>query len=169
MLSVFCYRDETVPSYMITSEASASSEAKVPKKTRRQKSVLRNNMFFVQMIWPNGIIFHQPRFPWNFRGFPLLNHHLGKIGRVRSLYNLTRDDVIPDMSPFTGKHVVVQSDDMIYGDNVRKKMFQGVGNLKTQKKKHHAFFCMHNWLTMWVFRKSYCELQIRNGSKHGSE
>ena len=28
-------------------------------------------------IWPNGIIFHQPRFPWNFRGFPLLNHHLG--------------------------------------------------------------------------------------------
>ena len=22
-----------------------------------------------------GIIFHQPRFPWNFREFPLLNHH----------------------------------------------------------------------------------------------
>ena len=35
-------------------------------------------------IWPNGIIFHQPRFPWN-KGIPLLNHHLGW-GR----YNLTR-------------------------------------------------------------------------------
>ncbi len=23
------------------------------------------------------IIFHQPTFPWNSRGFPLLNHHLG--------------------------------------------------------------------------------------------
>ncbi len=29
------------------------------------------------IIWPNGIIFHQPRFPWNSRGFPLLNHHGG--------------------------------------------------------------------------------------------
>ena len=30
------------------------------------------------IIWPNGIIFHQPRFPWNKgSSFPLLNHHLG--------------------------------------------------------------------------------------------
>ena len=30
-------------------------------------------------IEPSGqiIIFHQPRFPWNVRGFPLLNHLLG--------------------------------------------------------------------------------------------
>lgn len=27
-------------------------------------------------------IFHPPRFPWNFRGFPSLNHYLGEIGRV---------------------------------------------------------------------------------------
>ena len=37
-----------------------------------------------QFIWPNGIIFHQPRFPWNktlpFRG----------PGRVFGRYNLTR-------------------------------------------------------------------------------
>ena len=36
-------------------------------------------------IWPNGIIFQQPRFPWNFRG-PIsltIHHHLGgPIGRV---------------------------------------------------------------------------------------
>ena len=24
-----------------------------------------------KQLWPNGIIFHQPRFPWNSRGFPL--------------------------------------------------------------------------------------------------
>ena len=34
-------------------------------------------------------IFHPPRFPWNFRGFPLLNHYLG--GQVVwGRYNLTR-------------------------------------------------------------------------------
>ena len=31
------------------------------------------------------IIFHQPRFPWNSRGFPLVSYILGEIGRVRSL------------------------------------------------------------------------------------
>ncbi len=41
-------------------------------------------------IWAYGIIFHQPGFPWNSWGFPLLNHHLGEIGRVRSRANLTR-------------------------------------------------------------------------------
>ena len=36
------------------------------------------------------IIFHQPHdFP-EIRRFPLLNHHLGEIGRVRSRANLTR-------------------------------------------------------------------------------
>ena len=39
-----------------------------------------------------GIIFDQPRFPWNLRGFPLPNHHLGEIGRVRSRWNLTSFD-----------------------------------------------------------------------------
>ena len=38
-----------------------------------------------QYIWPNGIIFHQPRFRWNVRGFPFLSYLLGW-GR----YNLTR-------------------------------------------------------------------------------
>ena len=44
-------------------------------------------------LHPSGqiIIFLQPRFPWNCRGFPLLNHHSGGIGtRVRSRWNLTR-------------------------------------------------------------------------------
>ena len=44
-------------------------------------------------LHPSGqiIIFHQPRFPWNCRGFPLLNHHSQGIGtRVRSRWNLTR-------------------------------------------------------------------------------
>ena len=37
------------------------------------------------------LLFHlQPDFPENFRGFPLLNHHLGEIGRVFGRYNLAR-------------------------------------------------------------------------------
>ena len=35
------------------------------------------------------IIFHLSRFPWNLRGFPLLNHHLGA-QVVWDRYNLTR-------------------------------------------------------------------------------
>ena len=38
-------------------------------------------------IWSNGIIFHQPRsYAWNSRGWSsTFHHHLGEIGRVRSL------------------------------------------------------------------------------------
>ncbi len=39
------------------------------------------------------IIFHQPRFPWNFWGFPLLNHHhLGSFSVVWG-----RDEICPDI------------------------------------------------------------------------
>ncbi len=41
-------------------------------------------------IWPNEIIFHQPRFPWNLRRFPLLNHHHLGWKLVWGRYNLTR-------------------------------------------------------------------------------
>ena len=34
----------------------------------------------VDYIWPNGIILHQARFPWNSRDFPLLNQHWGGNG-----------------------------------------------------------------------------------------
>ena len=40
---------------------------------------IRNDELSIRLgsgFWTNGIIFHQPRFPWNFRGFPLLNYHL---------------------------------------------------------------------------------------------
>ena len=41
-------------------------------------------------IWPNGIIFHQPRFPWNKGPISLPKSYLlGEIGRVRSRANLT--------------------------------------------------------------------------------
>ena len=40
-------------------------------------------------IWPNGIIFHQPRETPEIRGFPLLNHHLGFLV-VWGRYDLTR-------------------------------------------------------------------------------
>ncbi len=45
---------------------------------------------FAQHPYQSGqiIIFHQPRFPWNSREFPLLNHHLGWV--VWGRYNLTR-------------------------------------------------------------------------------
>ena len=39
------------------------------------------------MVWPNGIIFHQPGFSWNFRGpISLRKRYLLRWGR----YNLTR-------------------------------------------------------------------------------
>ena len=39
-----------------------------------------------QVFWPNGIIFHQPiDFPEIAKDFPYNHHHLGEIGRVRSL------------------------------------------------------------------------------------
>ena len=45
----------------------------------------------IKGIWPNGIIFHQPGFSWNSRGFPLLFTTIWrKPGRVRSRPNLTR-------------------------------------------------------------------------------
>ena len=45
--------------------------------------------FFTQGIWPKGIIFHPARFPWNFRDFPLLNHHFGVEKLVWGRCNLT--------------------------------------------------------------------------------
>ena len=36
-----------------------------PSKKKHTQQMLHH-------IWSNGIIFHQPRFPWNSRGFPLL-------------------------------------------------------------------------------------------------
>ena len=43
------------------------------------------------VFWPDfwTINSDQPKFPWNSRGNPILNHHFGEIGRVRSLANLT--------------------------------------------------------------------------------
>ena len=45
-------------------------------------------------IWPNGIIFHQPRFPWNFRGFPLQFATIWgpKNSCFRPRWNLTRSN-----------------------------------------------------------------------------
>ena len=42
-----------------------------------------------KLIWPNGIIFHQPRFPWNFRKFPFPSYLLGA-HVVWGCYKLTR-------------------------------------------------------------------------------
>ncbi len=41
------------------------------------------------IFWPNGIIFHQPRFPWNFRDFPYKTLHFGGKSVVWGRYNLT--------------------------------------------------------------------------------
>ena len=41
------------------------------------------------IFWPNGIIFHQPRFPWN-KVISLTTSPFGEIGRVFGRYNLTR-------------------------------------------------------------------------------
>ncbi len=55
-----------------------------PHSTCSQRPCLHQN-------WPNGIIYHQPRFPWNSRGFPFPKATFGgPIGRVRSRPNLTR-------------------------------------------------------------------------------
>ena len=73
--------------------------------------LMENRWFGVPVLWgfEGGtpfitigqiIIFHQPRFPWNKR-CPLLNHHLGKIGRVRPLYNFTRTIPFKRGSPQT--------------------------------------------------------------------
>ena len=45
----------------------------------------------IPYIWPNGIIIHQPIFPWNSRRFPLLNipPFGGSKTRMRSRANLT--------------------------------------------------------------------------------
>lgn len=36
-----------------------------------------SQMAWMDWIWPNGRIFHQPRFAWNKGDFPILSHHLG--------------------------------------------------------------------------------------------
>ena len=61
---------------------------KIPHELVGAESEQPKDSFFTEGIWPNGIIFHPARFPWNFREFPLLNHHLGwKL--VRGRCNLT--------------------------------------------------------------------------------
>ena len=40
-------------------------------------------------------IFHQPRFPWNSRRFPLLKHYLGEIGRVFGCDEIWPDWIYP--------------------------------------------------------------------------
>ena len=42
------------------------------------------------MVWPNGIIFHQPRSPRN-KGISLTKPPFGGPGRVRSRLNLTQN------------------------------------------------------------------------------
>ena len=72
------------PSFQVISKSSSDCAAwKMPSPTRTNQC--EGKCCKAWRFWPNGIIFHQPRFPWNSRGFPLLNHHLGEIGRVRSL------------------------------------------------------------------------------------
>ena len=52
--------------------------------------LILGSCYFETKFWANGIIVHQPGFSGNSREFPLLNHHLGEMGRVRSRFNLTR-------------------------------------------------------------------------------
>ena len=50
--------------------------------------------------WPTAVVFHPPRFPWNFRDFLKTFHqHLGKIGR----FVFGRDEIWPD--PITEEDV----------------------------------------------------------------
>ena len=47
------------------------------------------------IIWPKGIIFHQPRLPWNSRGSPFLSYLVGEnrssnLTRIMRCCNLTR-------------------------------------------------------------------------------
>ena len=39
------------------------------------------------LIWPNGIIFQQPRFPWNSRGFPETKS-LPKLGAKKVVFSV---------------------------------------------------------------------------------
>ena len=44
--------------------------------------------------WPTAVVFHPPRFPWNFRDFlKTFHHHLGKIGRNSFLVAMKFDQI----------------------------------------------------------------------------
>ena len=49
---------------------------KIPHELVGAESEQPKDSFFTEGIWPNGIIFHPARFPWNFREFPFLSYLL---------------------------------------------------------------------------------------------
>ena len=53
----------------------------VSETTKNLKLMISDSWLLI--IWPNGIIFHQPRFPWN-KGISLPTSYLLRWGRVRS-------------------------------------------------------------------------------------
>ena len=62
------------------------------------------------IIWPKSGIFHQPRFPWNNRKFPSLNHHLGwrnscevaiPIGSMYGIFTCIYHKNQPDVGKYT--------------------------------------------------------------------
>ena len=101
------------------------------------------------------MIFHQPRFPWNFRGFPLLFTTIwGEFTRVFGRYNLTRRYQVEPFAPFRAP-----------GCWLRHHRWM-TWKIYVQPKKN-TFLCHQNasWV-VWLVRSKVC---WNNGMFHGNE
>ena len=98
-------------------------------------------------IWPTYNISPSPRFPWNFRGFPLLFTTIwGENSCFRSRANLTRRyQVERNYRPFQGPRMLASSPPV---DDVK---------INVQPKKN-TFLCHQNasWV-VWLVKSKVCE------------
>ena len=84
-------------------------------------------------LWPNGIIFHQRRFPCNFRGFPSSATKIGGRGRW-GCYNLTRIEVNSLRCLATSKKIPL-SEQITWLQLLCIGLVPEFGTQETQKKK----------------------------------